>query len=86
MLTIIQFTTIMMRIIKLLLLLILGIFGYGLYLQYYVEDANYSKVMGSGVLLLVFILLPLFLHHRYKDKNIDDYRFKGFNNEKKNDA
>lgn len=53
-------------------------FGYGLYLQYMVQSKLYSKVMGSGVLFLVVILLPIFLYHRYKDKSLEDYRFKGF--------
>ncbi len=40
--------------------------------------------MGFGVLFMVFVLLPLFLYDRYKDKNIEDYRFKGFKD--KNDT
>ena len=74
----------MKRIIQLLLFIVLSIFGYGLYLQYYVCSDKYAKIMGTGVLILVFVLMPLFLYHRYKDKNIEDYRFKRFNNEEKN--
>jgi membrane protein YdbS with pleckstrin-like domain len=73
----------MKRIIQLLLFIVLSIFGYGIYLQYYAKTDNYAKIMGSGVLVLVFVLMPLFLYHRYKDKNIEDYRFKGFNNDTK---
>ncbi len=75
----------MKRIIQLLLLIILSLFAYGLYLQYYEHNILHQKIMGFGVLLLVFLLLPLFIYHRYKDKNLEDFRFKGFNQDNKND-
>jgi len=68
----------MKRLLQILLLINLIGFGYGLYLQYIMHNKLYSKVMGFGVLFMVFVLLPLFLYHRYKDKSIEDYRFKGF--------
>jgi len=74
----------MKKIIQLLLLIILSLFSYGLYLQYYKHDILYEKIMGIGVLLLVLLLLPLFIYYRYKDKNLEDFRFKNFN-QKKND-
>jgi len=75
----------MKHIIQIILFIIIAIIGYGLYLQYFTESNNYQKYVGSGVLLMVFVLMPLFLYHRYKDKNIEDYRFKGFNNDTDND-
>ena len=69
----------MKRLLQVLLLLNLIAFAYGLYLQYIAHNKIYVKVMGFGVLFMVFVLLPLFLYHRYKDKTIEDYRFKGFN-------
>jgi membrane protein YdbS with pleckstrin-like domain len=75
----------MKQIIQLILFIVLAIIGYGLYLQYFTESENYQKYVGSGVLLMVFVLMPLFLYHRYKDKNIEDYRFKGFNNDTNKD-
>jgi hypothetical protein len=74
----------MKKILYFILSVNLLLFIYGLYLQYIAVNPLYTKVMGSGVLLLVFVLLPLFLYYRYKDKSIDDYRFKGFNDEKNN--
>ncbi len=74
----------MKRLLKILLFINLLDFGYGLYLQYLAHDKLYSKIMGFGVLFMVFVLLPLFLYDRYKDKSIEDYRFKGFEN--KNDT
>ncbi len=66
----------MKKIIQILVLINLGIFFYGAYLQYVVHNPIYKKIMGSGVLLLVFILLPIFLWYRYKDKKIEDFQFK----------
>ncbi len=71
----------MKRFLQILLIVNLVWFGYGLYLQYITHNKLYSKVMGFGVLLMVFVLMPLFLYHRYKDKSIEDYRFKGFKND-----
>ena len=68
----------MKRLIQIIFILNIGLFMYGLYLQYYAGNPLYVKIMGSGVLVLVLILLPLFLFYRYKDKSIEDYRFKGF--------
>jgi len=74
----------MKRLIQIILLLNLSVFFYGLYLQYIVRNPLYTKVMGSGVLLLVFVLMPLFLYYRYKDKSIEDYRFKSKDDGEKN--
>jgi len=68
----------MKRLLQIIFTINLGFFLYGLYLQYYAQNPMYIKIMGSGVLVLVLILLPLFLYYRYKDKSIEDYRFKGF--------
>jgi protein-S-isoprenylcysteine O-methyltransferase Ste14 len=40
-------------------------------LQYQFKKANF--VVGIGVLLFAFVLLPLFLYHRYKGKKLTDY-------------
>jgi len=71
----------MKRLIQLILIINLGVFVYGLYLQYFTHNQLYQKIMGFGVLLLVFVLMPLFIYYRYKDKSLEDYRFKGFKQE-----
>jgi len=71
----------MKRLIQLVFFINLGIFIYGLYLQYFTHNLLYQKIMGFGVLLLVFVLMPLFIYYRYKDKSLEDYRFKGFKQE-----
>ena len=71
-----------MKIILYIILLgVLALFTSGLIYQYYFHDKIYLKLMGSGVLLMVLVLMPLFIYHRYKDKRIEDYRFKGFGND-----
>jgi len=74
----------MKTIIKILFFFNLALFFYGGYLQYIAEDPGYQKIMGSGVLLLVFVLLPLFLWYRYKDKKLEDYQFKRKTNQDQN--
>ncbi len=62
-------------IIKIILFIVIAGFGIGIYLQqkqYPIAD----KIIGLTVLLMVFVLLPLFLYHRYKDKSIEDFQFK----------
>ncbi len=44
----------------------------GLYMKY-IEHPLAEKITGSAVLFLAFVLLPLFLYHRYKDKKAEDY-------------
>jgi len=75
----------MKRLIQFVLLINLGLFIYGLYLQYFTHNPLYQKIMGFGVLLLVFVLMPLFIYYRYKDKSLEDYRFKGFKQEEGED-
>jgi uncharacterized membrane protein (DUF485 family) len=41
-------------------------------------DANGDIVIGIGVLIVAFILMPLFIYHRYKNKNIRDFTFDKF--------
>ncbi|MDZ7612603.1 MAG: hypothetical protein U5K51_01895 [Flavobacteriaceae bacterium] len=35
-----------------------------------------DKFIGFGVLLFAFVLLPLFLYHRYHGKDLSQYRFR----------
>ena len=37
------------------------------------ESENFQKYVGFGVLILFFIVFPLFSYHRWKDKKMDDY-------------
>ena len=58
--------------VRIILILNILILATGFYLQYK-EVAFAEKVIGFGVLLTVFVLLPLFLYYRYRNKNLQDY-------------
>ncbi len=62
-------------LIKILLLSVICLVGIGTYLQSVkVEKGDFY--VGIGVLLLAFVLLPLFVYHRYKGKDLSKYSFK----------
>ena len=63
------------RIIQIVLIVVVLSIVTGLFLKK-TDNPIADKIIGSGVLLLVFVLLPLFLYYRYKDKNIEDFQFK----------
>ncbi len=60
-----------------ILLLILGTLTYGFYLKYS-GDLSGEIIIGIGVLGIAFILMPLFIFHRYKNKNIKDFTFEKY--------
>ena len=58
--------------IRIVLVLLLIDFGVGFYLQ----SKDYTmapKLIGIGVLVFALVLIPSFLYHRYRNKNIKDY-------------
>lgn len=67
----------MKYVIIFILILTLGMLGTGFYLKNS-GDANGEIVIGLGVLLVAFILMPLFIYHRYKNKNMADFTFDKF--------
>ncbi len=67
----------MKYVIIFVLALTLGMLVSGFYLKNS-GDANGEIVIGIGVLLVAFILMPLFIYHRYKNKNMADFTFDKF--------
>jgi cytochrome c-type biogenesis protein CcmH/NrfG len=63
-----------------ILILTLGMLGTGFYLKN-TGNANGEIVIGLGVLLVAFILMPLFIYHRYKNKKMSDFTFEKFKND-----
>ena len=63
-----------------ILILSSGMLGAGFYLKN-AGDANGEIVIGIGVLIVAFILMPLFIYHRYKNKNLSDFTFDKFRKE-----
>ena len=65
--------------LRIILLMVFGLIGYGLYLNSD-ETGSGEKFIGIGVMLFAFILMPLFIYYRYKDKDLRNYSLKDFAN------
>ena len=64
----------MKLLLTIILLLVLGSLTYGFYLKN-IGDANGQIIIGISVLAIAFIFMPLFIYHRYKNKNLKDFTF-----------
>lgn len=64
-------------VIIFILILALGMLGTGFYLKNS-GDVNGEVVIGISVLVIAFILMPLFIYYRYKNKNLSDFKFENF--------
>jgi len=64
-------------VIIFILILSVGMLGAGFYLKNS-GDVGGEIVIGIGVLIVAFILMPLFIYHRYKNKNLKDFTFDKF--------
>ncbi|ANW94801.1 hypothetical protein AXE80_00165 [Wenyingzhuangia fucanilytica] len=62
-------------LLKILLLLVLILWAIGAYF-YTLNDDKSAKFIGFGVITLTFVLMPLFIYHRYKDKDLTKYSLK----------
>lgn len=63
----------MNTILKILLISILIAVFTGFYHKAYDDPAMGDKLLGLSVLAFSFLLLPLFLYHRWKGKKLEDY-------------
>lgn len=63
-----------------ILVIVLGFIAYGYYVNSE-ELAEGEKFIGIGVLIFSFVLMPLFIYHRYKNKDLRNYSFKDFSKE-----
>ncbi|MDO3693828.1 hypothetical protein QVZ41_03065 [Wenyingzhuangia sp. chi5] len=62
-------------LLKILLVLVLASWALGGYF-YALNDDRSAKFMGFGVITLTFVLMPLFIYHRYKGKDLTKYSLK----------
>ena len=60
-----------------ILVSILGALSYGFYIKS-TGDTNGEIIIGIGVLAVAFVFMPLFIFHRYKNKNKGDFTFEKF--------
>lgn len=63
----------MKYVLKILLLLIIILVGFGYYLKNAGNHVEGDKWVGIGILIASFILMPLFIYHRWKNKKVKDY-------------
>lgn len=62
----------MKYIVRILLVLVILDFAVGFIIQQ--EHPVWgNKIVGTGVLVFAFVLIPLFLYMRYRNKKIEDY-------------
>lgn len=66
----------MKKILILLLSMSITLIGYGYFQKS--NELNGDKWIGMGVLLISFVLMPLFIYHRYKNKSVKDYLMTNF--------
>lgn len=75
----------MMRaLIKLVFILIAAGFALGVYFKLYGDDLVGERIIGISVLASAFVLMPLFLAHRWKGKRLQDYTLTKENIERMN--
>ena len=72
----------MKLLLKLLLVSVFVLWGIGAYLHF-TNNHHSIKFIGFGVLMLTLVLMPLFIYHRYKGKDLNQYRLDLFQNSKK---
>jgi len=70
----------MKAILTSILIIVIGFVGYGFYINAE-KLAEGEKFIGIGVLIFAFVLMPLFIYHRYKNKDLRNYSFKDFSKE-----
>jgi hypothetical protein len=63
----------MNTLLKILSVLILLAIGTGFYFRMNEELLMGDRIIGLAVLASAFILMPLFLYHRWKGKKLKDY-------------
>ena len=63
----------MKYLISTVLIIILGLLIYGFYVKS-TGDFNGEIIVGIAVLLIAFVLMPLFIFHRYKNKDLSEFR------------
>jgi hypothetical protein len=75
----------MNTIIKILAIIILIAVGTGFYFRLNDNTLLGDRIIGIAVLASAFILMPIFLYVRWKDKNLKDYTFTKENLDKMRD-
>ncbi len=59
-------------ILKIILVIVIGFVAFGYYMNSN-NNGEGEKFIGIGVLLFAFILMPLFIYHRYNGRDLSRY-------------
>ena len=62
----------MKTILKIILIVVIGFVAFGYYMNSN-NNGEGEKFIGIGVLLFAFILMPLFIYHRYNGRDLSRY-------------
>jgi len=63
----------MKHVLRFLLIAIIVGVGVGYYFKNTGDSPTGDKIIGISILALSFILMPLFIYHRYKNKDLSGY-------------
>ncbi|GAA4276812.1 hypothetical protein [Aquimarina mytili] len=63
----------MKYVIKILFIGIVILVGVGYYFKNTGDHLTGDKLVGIGILAASFILMPIFIYHRWKNKKVKDY-------------
>ena len=66
-------------VISTLLIVVLAAMTYGYYLKES-GDMNGEIIIGISVMAIAFIIMPLFIYHRYKNKDLSSFKIDNFTN------
>ena len=61
--------------LRIILVICLILIGAGSYLNLETSGSG-ERFVGIGALIFAFVLMPLFIFHRYKNKDLSNYSFK----------
>jgi hypothetical protein len=64
----------MKTFLKLIFIADMLLFAWGFYTQTTLEKRG-ALILGCAVVVMAFVVLPLFLYTRYKDKKLSEYLF-----------
>jgi len=59
-------------VLRIVLLIVVVLIGFGVYTNK-VTNTEGEKFIGIGVVILAFILMPLFIYHRYNGRDLSRY-------------
>lgn len=63
----------MKRLIIILFSILVVTLGTGFYLRFAGSIIAGDRFIGLTILTAIFVLMPMFLYHRWKDRNVKDY-------------